>query len=295
MSEQRGPPRRERQPREIGVYEVEQKAVVLDVIEGGYYLDPHKGHRSRTTVQAIGFSRFTLLDGVPVGRVEPLEQVSVASETLMPVEEPLDPTGRRTRRIDVSLACIPLDGKMLCAPIVKVEQRILDLLKLTLEEGVEVVSDTSQLSEVLRSRGLPDKIIACPRTGIRYEHLTEIAKRNVRDAIKMIIKEDEGTFVRFFNIAGPINIRMHSFELLRGIGKKTLKMLLDARAKKPFESFDEIKKIIKEDPVEVLADKIIEELSGQAKYYLFVEPQNPSMPYLKYLDVLRSGKAGAQA
>jgi len=98
----RGPPRRE----PIDVTAVERRAIVLDYIEGGYYLDPHRWHRSRTVAQAIGLNRFTLLDGIPLQRVEPLEEVTVVKESLMPIEEPLDPTGRRTRKLEVSLVCL---------------------------------------------------------------------------------------------------------------------------------------------------------------------------------------------
>ncbi len=283
----RGPPRREqREPADVTA--LEREAVVLDYIEGGYYLDPHRWHRSRTVAQAVGTSRFTLLDGVPLQRVEPLERVTVVKETLMPLEEPLDPTGKRTRRIDVSLICIDEGGKRLCSPMGRLEPRIMDLLRIALGDQVELLADPLDISKTAQSAGLPSKLIACPRTPIRYSDLTEIAKRNLRDAVKSIITSQEKLFVEFFNRAEPINIRLHSIELLRGVGKKTLKALLDARAKRPFQSFEEVKKVLKSDPVEVLADKVVEELSGQSKYNLFVEPPDPSVPFVDYMSVIRS-------
>ena len=250
-------------------------------------MDPHRWHRSRTVVQAIGTARFTLLDGVPLQRVEAMETVTVVKETLMPLEEPLDPTGRRTRRIDVSLICIDVEGKRICSPMNRVEPRIMDLLRIALGDQVELYEEVGYISKVAESAGLSPKLIACPRTPIRYSDLTEIAKRNLRDAVKAIITSQEKYFVEFFNRAEPINIRLHSIELLRGVGKKTLKALLDARSRKPFQSFDEVKKVLKSDPVEMLTDKILEELSGQSKYNLFVEPADPSVPFVDYLSVIR--------
>ncbi len=292
----RGPPRRPEREL-VEVYQVERRAVVLDYIEGGYYLDPHKWHRSRSVVQAIGTSRFTLLDGIPLHPVEPLEEVSVLREQLENVEEPLDPTGRRTRRIPISLACMSEGSSNTCMPIDKVEQRLLDLLRATSPVEINIVNSPDELSKLLASKGLPAKAIAVPRTPLRYDDLSEIAKRNLRDAVKNIIKSNERAFVEFFNKAEPINIRLHSMELLRGVGKKTLKVILDTRSRKPFESFEEIRKIIKDDPVDVLTDKIMEELSGQSKYNLFVQPQHPGVPFLDYLSIIMpryAGKEGRQ-
>ncbi|MGC9071151.1 MAG: DUF655 domain-containing protein [Acidilobus sp.] len=282
----RGPLRREqREPADVVA--VEREAIALDLIEGGYYLDPHRWHRSRTVVQAIGTYRFTLLDGVPLARVEPLERVAVVKETLMPLEEPLDPTGKRTRRIDISLVCLEEADMRVCSPMTRVEQRIMDLLRIALGDQIELLQTPSDLSKVAQSLGLPPKLLAAPRTPIRYGDLTEIAKRNLRDAVKAIITSHEKDFANFFNKAAPINIRLHSIELLRGVGKKTLKALLDARERKPFQSLDEVKKLLKVDPVDVLADKVVEELSGQSKYNLFVEPSDPSIPFLDYLSLIR--------
>ncbi|ESQ24817.1 MAG: putative RNA-binding protein [uncultured Acidilobus sp. JCHS] len=279
----RGPPRRE----PIDVTAVERRAIVLDYIEGGYYLDPHRWHRSRTVAQAIGFNRFTLLDGIPLQRVEPLEEVTVVKESLMPIEEPLDPTGRRTRKLEVSLVCLEEIGKKTCTPLQHVEQRVLDLLRIALGDEVELLGSPAELSKTAESKGLPPKLLAAPKSPLKFSDLTELAKRNLKDAVKIIVRSREKEFVEFFNKAAPINIRLHAIELLRGVGKKTLKAILDARERKPFQSFDEIKKLLKDDPVDVLADKVVEELSGQSTYNLFIEPESPSVPFLDYLSVLR--------
>ncbi|MFP3264845.1 MAG: DUF655 domain-containing protein [Acidilobus sp.] len=287
MASNRGPLRRAEQ---FDVAQVEQRAVVLDFMEAGYYLDPHRWHRERPVAQAIGVSRLTLLDGTPLQRVEALEEVTIAREVIENVEEPLDPTGRLTRRVSIPMACISLEGKRLCTPIEKTEQRLLDLLKAVSDESLELVSSPLDFSKALRSQGLPENVIAAPRTPIRYSDLTEIAKRNLREAVRYIIKSNEKVFVEFFNRAEPINIRLHSIELLRGVGKKTLMAILDARARKPFESFEEIRKFLKDDPVEVLTDKIMEELEGRSKYNLFAAPSSSDVPFLDYLSVLRGSQ-----
>ncbi|OYT40860.1 MAG: RNA-binding protein, partial [Desulfurococcales archaeon ex4484_58] len=64
---------------------------------------------------------------------------------------------------------------------------------------------------------------------IRYDDLTSVARTNLEEAVKRIILENEKTFVEFFNIAEPVNIRMHAFELLPNIGKKTMRTLIEER------------------------------------------------------------------
>ena len=124
---------------------------------------------------------------------------------------------------------------------------------------------------------------------ITYNDLTTVAKENLPNVVRKIVIEKERVFVQFFNIAEPINIRLHSLELLPGIGKKTLMLILEERKKKPFESFEDIQKRTRiNDPVKLIVDRIIKELQGTEKYYLFVEPypREPEHRFLNYLSYL---------
>ncbi len=288
MEGQRVPQRREGEH----VAAVEMEAIVLDFMNNGYFMDPHTWHREKPVAQAIGVRKFSLLDGIPLRKkAEPMERVALARETLKSVVEPLDPLGRRVRRFDVSLACMPgVDRKVYCTTLYEVNQRVEDLVIIALsDQGSNLVflREPSDLSKVAKSRGLSEKILATPRTPISYRDLSEIAKKNLPEAVKAIIRSNERLFVEFFNIAEPINIRLHSIELLKGVGKKSLKNLIYLRKTKKFESFEDIKKVLKADPLEMLSEKILEEVKGEAKYYLFVEPRHSGLPYLNYLDAMR--------
>ncbi|MEM4542215.1 MAG: DUF655 domain-containing protein [Desulfurococcaceae archaeon] len=121
---------------------------------------------------------------------------------------------------------------------------------------------------------------------ITYNELTAVARSNLPEAIKRIILENEKVFVEFFNIAEPINIRLHALELLPEVGRKTMSAVLEARSKQRFRSFDEIKERVKIDPVKVLVERIIRELAGGEKYYLFIRPRDQTGVYLGYLEKL---------
>lgn len=119
---------------------------------------------------------------------------------------------------------------------------------------------------------------------IVYDDLTSVARTNLEEAVKKIVLENEKYFVEFFNIAEPVNIRLHALELLPGIGKKTMRNILNERELKRFESFQEIRNRTKIDPVKVLVERIISELRGEEKYYLFIKPSEKQGIYLGYLE-----------
>ncbi|RLE84799.1 MAG: DUF655 domain-containing protein [Thermoprotei archaeon] len=108
---------------------------------------------------------------------------------------------------------------------------------------------------------------------LSYDELTATAKAELPVILQLIVKKREKEYVDFFNKAAPLTKKMHSLELLRGIGKRTLWKILEERRRKPFESFDDIKERTKIDPVKVIVERIIEELSEPQRHYLFVPPQ----------------------
>ena len=90
-------------------------------------------------------------------------------------------------------------------------------------------------------------------------------------AITEIICEKEKEFIQFFNSAGPITIRKHSFELISGIGKKHLHDLIYERDSKPFLSFEDIKQrchFIPE-PAKSIAQRIVDEIEGKDDFKFF--------------------------
>lgn len=121
---------------------------------------------------------------------------------------------------------------------------------------------------------------------ISYSELTSVSRANLSEAVKRILLEYEKTFVEFFNIAEPINIRLHSLELLPDIGKKTMNAILDARKQVRFKSYIDIKERVGIDPVKALVERIIRELSGGEKYYIFIKPRDREGLYLGYLERL---------
>ncbi len=104
---------------------------------------------------------------------------------------------------------------------------------------------------------------------ISIEDLTSTAKRELPFAIEKIVTMQEAFFVDFFNNAHPITTRMHQLELLPGVGKKFLIDLLNERKKGPFKSFMDIEERTRIHPQKVIEKRILLELEGNEKRYLF--------------------------
>jgi putative nucleotide binding protein len=106
---------------------------------------------------------------------------------------------------------------------------------------------------------------------IDYDELTATAKVELPVMVEELVKRRESYFVDFFNRSQAITPRMHALELLPGIGKKSMWHIIDMREKKPFESFDDIQtRAGIHDPAKIISRRIIEELTGESKYRLFV-------------------------
>jgi putative nucleotide binding protein len=107
---------------------------------------------------------------------------------------------------------------------------------------------------------------------IKYEWLTPTAKSEVEGILEKVIREHEQVYVSFYNSAGSISTRLHKLEVLPRIGKRHRDEIVAERAVMPFKSFEDMAQRLKTvpDPVKIIADKIIEELKGESKYYLFV-------------------------
>jgi len=108
---------------------------------------------------------------------------------------------------------------------------------------------------------------------IPLDRLTATAKSELSYIIKDVVKKDESKFVEFFNKAQPLTTRMHQLELLPGLGKKHMWEIIDERKGKPFKDFADIKKRVKlmPDPGKIIIKRIMKELKGKEKHYLFVQ------------------------
>lgn len=105
------------------------------------------------------------------------------------------------------------------------------------------------------------------------DKLTATARAELEYVITKLVDEQQPRFVDFYNKAPPLTTRMHTLELLPGLGKKHMWQIIEERREKPFESFEDIKKRVKllPDPKKILIKRIVSEIEGLEKYNLFAE------------------------
>lgn len=108
---------------------------------------------------------------------------------------------------------------------------------------------------------------------IFYEDLVPESVAELALVIEIIVTKHEHKFVQFFNEASPITTRMHSLQLLPGIGQTLMWAILEERKREPFKSFEDIASRTKlQNPKKVITARIIDELKEEVKRWLFVRP-----------------------
>ncbi len=108
---------------------------------------------------------------------------------------------------------------------------------------------------------------------IPLSKLTPTANAELTHVLKQLIKEHEKEFIEFFNKSQPLSTRMHSLELLPGLGKKHMWEIIEERRGDPFTSYEDLKNRVKlmVDPEKLILKRILKELEGDEKYSLFVK------------------------
>jgi predicted nucleic acid-binding OB-fold protein len=121
---------------------------------------------------------------------------------------------------------------------------------------------------------LEDKTTLTAWARIDYPDLSSAARSELENAIDKIVSESDALFTDFFNRASPITTRLHSLELIPGIGKKHMWEVIESR-RKPFANMDEIKQRLPSipDPRKGIRARILKELQEDEKYCLFSLPK----------------------
>jgi len=173
------------------------------------------------------------------------------------------------------------------------------LIELTPKEGI----DLEIHDKVYIGPGKRDKINRVKGL-LNFENLTATSRIELEYAIKEIIASREEEYLKFFNEIDALNIKLHKLELIPGIGKKHMQMILQEREKEPFKSFEDLKNRVPllADPVDMLTKRVKLELDttqvkrGKKKYYLFtqVPSRHPSNRKRFRKNKNKKGKQGKQ-
>lgn len=105
-----------------------------------------------------------------------------------------------------------------------------------------------------------------------YVKISQTAQSEISGVVEKIIIQNEKRFIDYLNNSQPLTPRIHALELIPGIGKTYMKIMLEEREKRKFESFEDLQKRVGlKDPIKHIAKRIMEEISGEARMNLFVK------------------------
>ena len=104
-----------------------------------------------------------------------------------------------------------------------------------------------------------------------YSHTSQSAKNELPTVIEKIVSVNEKRFVDYFNSAQPMTPRVHSLELIPGIGKTYMKSILEERDKRNFDSFMDLQERTGlREASKLIAKRIYDEISGETRMNIFV-------------------------
>ncbi|HKR74946.1 MAG TPA: DUF655 domain-containing protein [Candidatus Nitrosocosmicus sp.] len=104
-----------------------------------------------------------------------------------------------------------------------------------------------------------------------YTHISQSAKNELPIVIEKIVNVNEKRFIDYFNSSQPMTPRVHSLELIPGIGKTYMKSILEEREKRKFESFLDLQERTGlRDAPKLIAKRIYDEISGETRMNIFV-------------------------
>jgi len=105
-----------------------------------------------------------------------------------------------------------------------------------------------------------------------YKQISGSSQSEIDNVVKTIVTNNEERFVDYINNAQPLTPRKHSLELIPGIGKTYLKLIIEQINRQKFLNYKDMEERagLKE-PVNHLSKRIIEEISGETQFRLFVK------------------------
>jgi len=106
---------------------------------------------------------------------------------------------------------------------------------------------------------------------LQYNSISQSAKNELPSIVEKIVLSNEERFVSYINSAQPITPRIHSLELIPGIGKTYMMSIITDREKEKFTSFSDIQsRIGLKDMHKLVTKRIIEEITRETRMTLFV-------------------------
>lgn len=99
-----------------------------------------------------------------------------------------------------------------------------------------------------------------PLSPIRKKDLSAEAQESLVEIVRESISMDEAVHLSFFNRAQPITLKMHSYQLLPGIGKSSAQQWVQKRGSMGWHDLQGVTDAIGQDAASLLAERYVQEM-----------------------------------
>jgi len=104
-----------------------------------------------------------------------------------------------------------------------------------------------------------------------YSNLNHDSINALPEILETLVNTNEIFYVDYFNNSQALTPRLHSLEVIPGIGKTLLSQILKEREINQFSSFSDLQdRIHIRDPSKLIARRLFDELSGDTKLNVFI-------------------------
>ena len=111
---------------------------------------------------------------------------------------------------------------------------------------------------------LPSEEIG-PMSEVRLKDLSGSAQQEIVSALSASISTDKDRHLSFYNSAGPMSLKFHSFQLLPGIGNSKAMQMVNLRGLAGWQNFEEIDEACGIESVRLLAERYVKEMEDVAQ------------------------------
>ena len=125
------------------------------------------------------------------------------------------------------------------------------------------VSDTSGLS-VGETVEIPVESIGS-LSEVRLKDLSGTSQQELIQALSSSIKADPERHISFYNSAGPMSLKFHSFQLLSGIGNSKAIQMVQKRGIAGWHAFEDVDEACGIESVKLLAERYVKEMEDVAQ------------------------------
>ena len=126
--------------------------------------------------------------------------------------------------------------------------RVRDITGFSVSETIEIpVENIGSLSEV------------------RLKDLSGTSQQELVTALSHSIRADPDRHISFYNSAGPMSLKFHSFQLLGGIGNSKAIQMVQKRGIAGWQTFEDIDEACGIESVQLLAERYVKEMEDVAQ------------------------------